>query len=63
MWHMLGMKLKFFTAFQPLTDCQTDVIHKSALSSFASHVHIESHHDLHIEVMDMITQHNANYEM
>ena len=63
MLHMLGPKLKFSSAFQPLTDCQTEVVHKSALSSFASHVHVESYHDLHKEVMDEIAQHNANYEM
>jgi len=35
----------------------------SALSSFTSHVHVESYHDLHKEVMDKIAQHNANYEI
>ena len=63
MWHVLDTKMKLSTAFQPLTDCQSEVIHKSALPYFASHVHMKSHHDLHKEVIDKIAQYNANYEM
>jgi len=54
MWHMLGTKLKLSSAFQLIIDCQTEIVHKSALSSFASHMHVESHHDLHKKVMDKI---------
>ena len=60
---MLETKSKFFTAFQLLTDCQIVVVYKSALSYFASHVHVESHHDLHKKVMDKIAQNSTNYEI
>jgi len=60
---MLEIKFKFSTVFQLLTDCQTEVVNEIALSSFASHVHVESHHDLHNEVMDKIAENNANYEI
>ena len=63
MWHMLGTKSMFFTAFQLLIDCQAEVVHESELSSFASHVCVESYHDLHKEVMDEIAQNNTNYEI
>jgi len=59
---MLSTKLKFST-FQILADYQTEVIQKSTLSSFASHMHVKSHHDLHKEVMDKIAQNNPNYEI
>ena len=49
-------KLKFFIAFQILTDCQTEVVHESALSSFTSDVHVESYYNLHKEVMDKIVE-------
>ena len=60
---MLEIKSMFFTAFQFLTDCQTEIVHESALSSFASHVHMKSHHDLDKEVMDKIAQTNTNYKI
>ena len=63
MWHMLGTNSKFSTAFQFLIDGQTEVVHETALSSFASHVHVKSHHDLHKEIMDKIAQNNVNYEI
>ena len=63
MWYMLRIKSKFFTAFQLLTDCQSEVLYESALSSFASHMHVESYHNLHKEVMDKTAQNNANYEI
>jgi len=63
MWHVLKTESKFLTAFQFLTDCQTDIVHESALSSLASPIHVESHHGLHKEVMDKIVQNNTNYEI
>jgi len=60
---MLGTKSMFSIAFQFLTDWQTEVVHEPTLSSFASHVHMESHHDLHKKVIDKIAQNNANYEI
>ena len=63
MWHMLRTKSKFSTTFQLLTDCQTEIVHESALSSFTSHVHVESYHNLHKEVMHKIAQNNANYDI
>ena len=60
---MLRIKSKFSTAFQLLTDCQIEVVHESALSSFTSYVHVELYHDLHKEVMNKIAQNNANYEI
>ena len=63
MRYMLRIKSKFSIAFQFLIDCQTEVVHKSALSSFASHVQVELYHNLHKEVMDKIAQNNANYEI
>ena len=60
---MLRIKSKFSTAFQLLTDCQIEVVHESAFSSFTSHMHVKSYHDLHKEVMDKIAQNNANYEI
>ena len=63
MWHILGTKFKFSTTFQLLTDCQTEVVHESVLSSFTSHIYMESHHKLHKEVMDKIVQNNVHYKI
>jgi len=57
MWHMLGAKSKFSTAFQPHTDCQNDVVNES---SFASHVHMKSHHKLYKKAMSKIVQNNVH---
>ena len=62
MWHMLRTKSKFTTAFQLLIDCQTEVVYESALSSFTSHVHVKSYHNLHKKVMNKIAQNNANFK-
>ena len=62
-WHMLRIKSKFSTAFQLLTDCQIEVFHETVLSSFISHMNVESHHDLQKEVIHEIAQNNTNYKI
>jgi len=60
MWHMLDTKSKFSTAFHPQIDCQTEVVHESALSFASSFV---SHHKLHKQVMDKTAQNNTHYKL
>ena len=63
MWHILRTKSKLSTAFQLLNDCQIEVVHEFALSSFTSYVHVKSYNNLCKEVMYKIAQNNANYEI